>query len=213
MATAWPPGLGKAERGGYLVQRRGGPGADPGPIPILPLRAKSRMNALLEDNRRALRQGLDVVAELDAELYGDPHSCRTGATIGAHFRHIIDHYTAFFAGLESGRVEYERRDRDVRIERDSDFASSIARELMDQLEGLEGCSDQPLLLVCRAGAEAEHAEGFTDSSIKRELQFLLSHTVHHYALIAAELRVRGRVVPPGFGVAPSTLGYLRGKAA
>lgn len=169
------------------------------------------MRSLVEDNLRALRQGLELIASLDAELYGDPRSCRTGATIGAHFRHVLDHYLAFFAGLEGGIVAYELRDRDPRVEHDRGFASELGAGVLRSLEALD--ADRPLRLACRTGALAETDDGLSATSLRRELQFLLSHTVHHYALIAAELRVRGHAVPPGFGVAPSTLGYLHGKAA
>lgn len=43
------------------------------------------------------------------------------------------------------------------------------------------------------------------SSLKRELQFLLSHTIHHYSLIALALRLQGFEPGAAFGVAPSTL--------
>jgi hypothetical protein len=43
--------------------------------------------------------------------------------------------------------------------------------------------------------------------VTRELQFLASHTVHHYALIAHLARDRGVGVAPEFGVAPATLDY------
>ncbi|MEP0552783.1 MAG: hypothetical protein ABJE29_00430, partial [Balneola sp.] len=43
------------------------------------------------------------------------------------------------------------------------------------------------------------------SSIRRELQFLVSHTVHHYALIGLILKTMDVEVPEDFGVAPSTL--------
>jgi hypothetical protein len=39
----------------------------------------------------------------------------------------------------------------------------------------------------------------------RELEFLLSHTVHHYAIVAILCRLQGIAVDDGFGVAPSTL--------
>jgi hypothetical protein len=53
---------------------------------------------------------------------------------------------------------------------------------------------------------------WSGTSVGRELQFLVSHTVHHYAVIAAMLRPQG--VEPGadFGVAPSTLVYEQGSA-
>ena len=43
------------------------------------------------------------------------------------------------------------------------------------------------------------------SSLSRELQFLLSHLVHHQALVAVMLRVYGFVPTEEFGVAPATL--------
>ncbi len=45
------------------------------------------------------------------------------------------------------------------------------------------------------------------SSITRELDFLLSHTIHHYAIIAVLCRLQNVEVEPDFGVAPSTLRY------
>ena len=50
------------------------------------------------------------------------------------------------------------------------------------------------------------------SSVRRELQFLLSHTVHHHALVKELLRARGRAIGADFGVAPSTLEH-RGRLA
>jgi hypothetical protein len=42
------------------------------------------------------------------------------------------------------------------------------------------------------------------STLARELRALASHTIHHYALVAVVLRLRGVAVPAHFGVAPST---------
>ena len=42
------------------------------------------------------------------------------------------------------------------------------------------------------------------STLRRELAFVISHTVHHQALIAMLLAVAGLQVPESFGLAPST---------
>lgn len=55
--------------------------------------------------------------------------------------------------------------------------------------------------VAGSGSEPD----WSDSSVKRELQFLVSHTVHHYALIKELLRREGFDPGAEFGVAPSTL--------
>jgi hypothetical protein len=56
-------------------------------------------------------------------------------------------------------------------------------------------------------------ECFMESSISRELQFLSSHAVHHFALIAMTLRAEGVPMDPDFGMAPSTLRHLASKTA
>ena len=43
------------------------------------------------------------------------------------------------------------------------------------------------------------------TTLGREVAFVLSHTLHHQALIAAHLRATGHDVPDNFGVAPATL--------
>ena len=50
------------------------------------------------------------------------------------------------------------------------------------------------------------------STGRRELQFLLSHSVHHYAIIAMICGQHEIEVPEGFGVAPSTLKYRESTA-
>jgi hypothetical protein len=47
-------------------------------------------------------------------------------------------------------------------------------------------------------------DGFVTSSLARELRSVASHTVHHFALVALQLRLAGVAVDPRFGVAPST---------
>ena len=58
-------------------------------------------------------------------------------------------------------------------------------------------------------SEDDAAPPWSTSSVERELQFLSSHTVHHYALIAVILRLNGVQPEEGFGVAPSTQRYWK----
>ena len=69
-----------------------------------------------------------------------------------------------------------------------------------QLEGLSQLELHDHLLV-----SVEDYAVWSRSSVLRELDFLRSHTVHHYSLIAMLLRLHE--IDPGaeFGVAPSTL--------
>jgi len=67
-------------------------------------------------------------------------------------------------------------------------------------------------LFVRAEEEPEGASSgpsWSLSTVHRELQFLGSHTTHHFALIAVLLRTLGHEPPAEFGVAPSTLRQWR----
>ena len=61
-------------------------------------------------------------------------------------------------------------------------------------------------MTLRVRSEIE-PELVMNSTLARETEFVHSHTVHHYALIAAKLKSVGIEVPDEFGVAPSTLRY------
>jgi len=46
------------------------------------------------------------------------------------------------------------------------------------------------------------------TSLGRELAFVLSHTVHHSALVAVMVKLLGNMVPERLGYAPATIAYL-----
>ncbi|MGC3957412.1 MAG: hypothetical protein QM813_05455 [Verrucomicrobiota bacterium] len=48
------------------------------------------------------------------------------------------------------------------------------------------------------------------STVGREIMYSVAHAVHHYALIGFMAAVMGLALPPGFGIAPSTLKHQRG---
>ncbi|MEK6687797.1 MAG: hypothetical protein AABZ01_04975, partial [Gemmatimonadota bacterium] len=63
-------------------------------------------------------------------------------------------------------------------------------------------------LLARHAATPDQTDlsGF-QSSLGRELLFLLSHTVHHFAVIRLLLQRQGTDSDPRLGVAPSTEAY------
>ncbi len=167
-------------------------------------------HTLAECNVRYLEQGAALLAELSDDEYGDALIPAFTQGIGPHVRHIIDHYTTFLAGVACGRVDYDARERSPLFERDRSAAIARLRELADELRLLpDGDGGRELEVIIDCGNGDDEARQPTRSSVARELQFLLSHTVHHYALLAAALTLRGKEVPGGLGMAPSTLRYQK----
>jgi len=57
-------------------------------------------------------------------------------------------------------------------------------------------------VVTRLNTIGDSVIGWSTSA--RELAFVISHTIHHQAIIAVLLASQGVAVPHRFGVAPST---------
>jgi len=158
------------------------------------------------DNAALLKQGLLLLGNLDTDLYTAPSPM--GASVGGHLRHIVDFYVCFLRGCEEGVIDYDRRNRDAAVETEVEIAKDEMNRILGALQSHVYDADAQLSVK----VEASNPPQFAFSSYGRELQFLLSHTVHHYALISYVLGWLGFSVPIGFGVAPSTLEYLRAES-
>lgn len=174
---------------------------------------------LRDQNIGLLEQGIDLLRVLDGALYG-----ASGETsgVGAHVRHCIDCYRCFLrgvAGLEAGgpaavcEIDYDARERQAAIEADPAAALRTLIEIADELACLEVSDTQAVEVRVDQPPGSAAPAALQGSTVGRELQFLISHTTHHYALIALLLKSRGVALEPGFGVAPSTLAHQRRCAA
>jgi len=152
---------------------------------------------MIETNLGWLRQALDLLERMDDTVY---------AASPAHLRHIIEFYQAFLEGAGSRQIDYDARRRDPRIERSRKAAAAAIESVMRHLRSFRA-------LRFDAAVRVRIDNTVAKSTVGRELQFLSSHTVHHFALIAITLRLHSVGMPPDFGVAPSTLRYQATRAA
>jgi hypothetical protein len=164
------------------------------------------LNTLVACNCTLLRQGAGGIASGSGALYRPDPVTGQRSPIGAHFRHVLDHYSAFLHGLERGRIDYDQRERDPELETDLQEAQAAARQIEVALAALSTTTLRGPVLVNVAVATESHGDPtWEPSTVQRELAFLLSHTVHHYALISLHARHQGVDLGEEFGVAPSTL--------
>lgn len=154
-----------------------------------------------------LVQGEDLLRALSTETYTRRVPLAFNACIGGHYRHCLDHFTSLLRGLDADTVDYDHRERDVRIESQPDFALSLTRQMRAQLERLPlGALDAQV----RARCEVSYAHGdspVTGSTFGRELVYAIAHAIHHYALISVMARLMEAKLPEHFGVAPSTVAH------
>lgn len=164
----------------------------------------------IRDNIQALRQGIDLLGTLSPERYVRKTPACYNSSAGGHLRHVIEHYLGFLQGTETGEIDYEARARDPLIENDPAYATAQLEAIGERLGLIVG---DRVLRVRAESAPSESPPVWGVSSVGRELEFLLSHTVHHYALIGVICRLAGDALPEDFGMAPSTLRYLKSQAS
>lgn len=160
----------------------------------------------LDGNLHFLRQGITLLERLGDDTYAS--DVGRHSPVGAQYRHVLEHYQCLLAGVGGGRVDYDARARDPLIEQDRDHALQATRDLLQEIASLPHDPNRSLTVQMDCGGGGTCPE-WSRSSLGRELQFLASHTVHHYALIALLLEALGEEVPAGLGVAPSTLTHQR----
>ncbi len=158
----------------------------------------SATDQLLAELRIELAAARVLIERLDDATFTEP-SGRNGS-IGAHFRHNIELVRALYDGVETGRVDYAARSRDRTIETERTSAIRAFQSLIERGRGFASLDISTPLTV-----DSETVPGLEiGSSFGRELEFAISHTVHHHALIAERLREMCVGIDPMFGVAAAT---------
>jgi len=164
---------------------------------------------LVSNNTVFLQQAGNLARQLTNDLFRNNDSPYFRSGVGKHIRHILGFYACLLAGRRNGKVDYDARQRDERIETDRDYAARKIEGIIDALGTLsdESEKDTPILVLNDKIEDQPPDLSVSRSTIQRELQFLMSHTIHHFAIIAMILKIQGFEPPADFGVAPSTLRY------
>lgn len=156
-----------------------------------------------------LGQGEAMLLALSPEAYTHKLTAVFGASIGCHYRHCLDHFVSLLSGKEQGLVDYDRRDRDPRIEGQPALALEATRRIRAVLQTMDiGAMDRAISTRC--GVSYRESESpVTRSSLARELVYAVTHGIHHFALISVMARLLDATLPPEFGVAPATVAHQK----
>jgi uncharacterized damage-inducible protein DinB len=154
-----------------------------------------------------LHQGESLLNSVCDEDYKRKLPVVFGSTIGGHYRHCLDHFQSLLRGLDAEEINYDHRERNPRIENDRAFALAETKRI---LRGFASISKP--FLDCPVNVRSKvnyglNAAPLIASTVARELMYAVTHTIHHYALIAVMCTMLKIPMPAGFGVAPSTLEY------
>lgn len=160
------------------------------------------MKTYIEANIGALKALQGVIAQVDDIAYQAVSKPAFQSSLGQHARHILEHYQCFISQVGSGNeLNYDLRCRNLKLESERSYCLSVIDEIIEQLQAIHWLDK-----------DISHADDYSQSAAKsslcRELMFLVSHTQHHNAMIAAMQRLSGNSVDESFGVANATLNHL-----
>jgi len=155
-------------------------------------------------NRQVIDQALDLVAA--HQLPGAP---AYAYPVGAHLRHVIEHFEALLFPAVPGVVDFDARARDAALECSPAVAVQRLQALRAALSRGAGTPLTAAVQVHGQGGLGGEFHFSVPSTVGRELVFVASHAIHHFALLQAHCKQHG--VPTGttFGKAPGTVAHER----
>jgi hypothetical protein len=164
-----------------------------------------------------LQQGCIFLDRVSDEMYSrpleDPAAEKPASSLGAHYRHVLDHFLCLAEGIRTGQINYDQRRRNAQVENSVTCARLVTEALIDELGGLS-----PEILQCDCTVVYSVGYGEADaeavkSNLAREVMFCVGHAIHHYAILRLLCAGVGVTLPYEFGIAPSTLKHLESQAA
>ena len=157
---------------------------------------------LIPSINNSLNELIDLLNQLSKTDYSNPCVELSNASIGEHTRHIIEMFQCLENQYDSGIVDYDKRERNVLIQNDMQYAILHILEIKSNLE-----KDNKTIYLQQV---IDNEEIRIQSNYYRELLYNLEHCIHHQALIkVAVLKCESVIVDENFGVARSTIEYRK----
>lgn len=155
---------------------------------------------LIPSIKNCLNELIDLLRQLSNEEYSTPCPRLSEASIGEHTRHIIEMFQCLENNYETAVVNYDKRQRNVLIQTDVDFAIDHIVDIQNNLRK----ENKKIELQQNIDGEEVRIE----SNYFRELLYNLEHCIHHQALIKVAVLKYGNIaIDADFGVARSTIEY------
>ena len=131
---------------------------------------------MVEVSKNILTQLSSALESLNNEEYTMPLDIFSGASTSQHVRHILEFYLCVLDS-DKQNVNFDVRKRDLSIEQNIHIAQEKIAAISNALDSLS--KDTHLLLTASLGGKSHTVQ----SSLLRELLYVVEHAVHHMAII------------------------------
>ncbi len=161
-----------------------------------------------EASKEILTQLKQAIEQIAQEDFKAPCEVLNKTSVGQHTRHTLEFFLCLKKGLETGDVNYDKRDHDPVIESDKVLSTTIIDDL---IEFLDHCSENASITLSSNYDLNSNQVQTVESNLFRELAYNIEHAIHHMALIKIGLKEVAPYVevPNHFGVAISTIKHKK----
>lgn len=160
------------------------------------------MNHSIRSAVQILHQLTFVLKQLSDKEFTQPLNLLSGNSIGKHCRHLIEFYTCLMEAHKNGRLNYDARKHDRKIEQNVKYTIDLLNQITTFLQSETANRNIEL-------SYSYEKESFdtVQTNFKRELVYNIEHCVHHMAIIkiAIDNAFTHIEIPASFGIAHSTI--------
>lgn len=151
-----------------------------------------------------LGQLIEMTDQFSQEEYTRPLDLLSNNSVGRHLRHILEFYDLAVRAGNTGKLNYDKRDRNLALENTPREAVSKMKELIVLMRLMK--EDLVLKLEASYSPDSKNDVKIT-TTFYRELLYNVEHAVHHMAIMAIAVKVDFRHIrlSENFGIAYSTV--------
>jgi hypothetical protein len=178
---------------------------------ILKLQADSRREneRLLCAAKDVLSQGTTLLSSLSSDTYSQIAPSPYNASLGQHYRHMLEHFQCLLRGQLAREINYDARGRNLALETDLPQAMTATQEILNALASQNPDALERNCLLINSLGYTDQTASLVNSTIAREYAYCIGHAIHHFAIIRFLCHHFGVRVQSEFGIAPSTLKSLQ----
>ncbi|PZW43752.1 hypothetical protein LX95_00076 [Mesonia algae] len=157
-----------------------------------------KVSSITTEAKLILLQLVKSINLLTLDEYTENLEVLSCSTIGQHSRHVIELFQQLSNGYDKGSINYDKRNRDIRIQNNIDFATECIAEIIKTLNR----HNKKLQLI------SLYDNASIETNYYRELIYNIEHCIHHQAMLKIGLNYLGKnQMDENYGVAKSTQIY------
>jgi len=151
-----------------------------------------------------LGQLIEMTEQFSQEEYTRSLDLLSNNSVGRHLRHILEFYDLAVRAGNTGKLNYDKRDRNLSLENSPQDAVSKMKELIILMRQMK--DDMVLKLEASYSSDSKNDVKIT-TTFYRELLYNVEHAVHHMAIMAIAVKIDFTHIrlSENFGVAYSTV--------